>query len=104
MNGFGKDLKNKIINTKLYRKTTVNSLLSFESGELCFSTENSVSLINQGEIAIVLEKDNYNGNFVDGDADAGRNYGYDEFRLEMSRKELIGKKTCFFLFFELSLY
>lgn len=36
-----------------------------------------------------MEEKEYSGKYTDKDADAGKNFGYDEFRIEMSRDELL---------------
>lgn len=84
---FGSDLKQKTINTRLYRK--VNGSNFIKDGEHCFSTESSSELISAGDFCLVFEKKSYEGMYDDKDADAGKDFGYDEFRVEMSRDELI---------------
>ena len=74
------------IETRLFRKV---SGMNLHGGELCFSTEKSICLIEQGEFAIVLEKKSYTGTYFNGDIDAGKNFGYDEMRVEMSFDELL---------------
>ena len=89
MNGFGTGLQSAEIQTRLFRKVSAQNFLN--SGELCFSTEKSTTLISHGEFCIVLESNLYSGLYFDGDADAGKNFGYDEFRVEMDRNELLSK-------------
>ncbi len=86
MNGFGQDLKKATQQTILFRKVSGVNFLNF--GELCFSTEKSAQLIGAGEFCLVLEKAEYSGVYAEGDADAGKNFGYDEFRVEMTQDEL----------------
>lgn len=86
---FGTQLKAATIETKLYRK--VSSINFLKSGELCFSTDSSVTLIGAGDFCIVLEKDSYTGMHDSQDADAGKNFGYDEFRIELTQNELLSK-------------
>ena len=81
MNGFGKDLKEKTFTTKLYRKVGFDNLTNF--GELCCSSSNSIELSSHGELCLVFAEKEYTGYHVDGDADAGKNFGYDEFRVEL---------------------
>lgn len=85
--GFGKGLVQKTIKTQLFRK--VSGMNFLKDGEHCFSTSSSSSLISHGEFCIVLKESDYAGMYYDGDADAGKNFGYDEFRVEMSRSELL---------------
>lgn len=82
MSGFGKNLTKETIKTKLFRKVSFDNYTDIR--ELCFSTEKSISLIGQGDFAIVLESQEYTGCYDEKDADAGKNYGYDEFRVEIS--------------------
>lgn len=89
MNGFGKDLTSETKSTQLFRKVDFNNFQN--EGELCFSTENSVELSSHGEFCLVLEKAEYNGVYANGDADAGKNFGYDEFRVKMTEEELFAK-------------
>jgi hypothetical protein len=84
---FGKDLVLAQINTKLFRK--VSGMNFLKDGEHCFSTEKSTKLISHGEFCIVLEEKDYTGLYDDKDADAGKDFGYDEFRVEMSKEELL---------------
>lgn len=78
--GFGQGLKETTMECTLARKVSFENLQNF--GELCFSTlENSVELIGTGELCIVLKKAVRTGMYYDGDADAGKNFGYDEFRV-----------------------
>lgn len=84
---FGTDLKQETKTTRLYRKVNSNNFL--KSGQHCFSTDASISLIHAGEFCLVLKKNTYNGMYDNKDADAGKNFGYDEFRVELSESELI---------------
>ncbi|RLD74915.1 MAG: hypothetical protein DRJ07_19000 [Bacteroidetes bacterium] len=78
--------------TKLYRKVGSENFLN--EGELCFSTDNSVSLSPHGEFCLVLEEKEYKGRYTEGDTDAKKNFGYDELRVEMTRDELISNINC----------
>ena len=89
MNGFSQDLEATKKTTRLFRKVNGDNFIN--EGELCFSTENSVELIGAGDFCIVLESSEYTGMWADGDADAGKNFGYDEFRVEFSQEELLEK-------------
>lgn len=89
---FGKDLKKETKKTRLYRKVTGTSFLKY--GELCFSTEESTMLIGRGEFCIVLEEKEYSGMYDNKDADAGKDFGYDEFRVFLTEEELISKIEC----------
>ncbi|MBD3197999.1 MAG: hypothetical protein GF317_23315 [Candidatus Lokiarchaeota archaeon] len=80
--------------TKLYRKVDGNNFLFSNEKELCFSTENSVSLSPHGEFCLVLEKKDYTGRYTDGDIDAGKNFGYDEMRVEMTMEGLLENLEC----------
>lgn len=84
---FGNNLQQETKTTKLFRKVNSNNFL--KSGEHCFSTNESICLIAAGEFAIVLREDAYEGLHDSQDADAGKNFGYDEFRVELSESELI---------------
>lgn len=75
---FGQELAEKTISSRLFRKVSSENLL--KTGELCFSTEDSVCLIGRGEFCLVFEQKKRTGLFFDGDADSGINTGYDEFR------------------------
>lgn len=86
MNGFSQDFATATITGRLFRKADMANFI--REGELCFSTEKSIQLIGQGNIALVIEPGNYEGEYVDGDGDAGKNYGYDEFRVEFTRESL----------------
>lgn len=81
MNGFSKDIQQTTIITKLYRKVGFENLTN--TGELCCSTSNSCELSSHGELCLVFAEKKYTGCYVDGDADAGKNFGYDEFRVEL---------------------
>ena len=90
MSGFGKDLTQDKIETRLFRKVCFENFNN--DGELCFSTENSIKLIARGEFAFVLEKNIYEGMYDDKDTDAGKYYGYDEFRVEFNNiNDIISK-------------
>ncbi len=58
------------------------------SGELCTSTEISVQLTAQGQFCLVYASKEYTGLYAEGDADAGRNFGYDEFRVELTPADI----------------
>ena len=85
MNGFSQDLQETTLTTKLYRKVGFNNLTN--GGELCCSTANSSTLSSHGELCLVFAEKEYAGYYVDGDADAGKNFGYDEFRVELNAEE-----------------
>ena len=89
---FGQDLKTATKTTRLYRKVSGSNFI--KSGEHCFSTDQSVELISRGDFCIVLEKNEYKGQYDNKDADAGKNFGYDEFRVELTQEELIEKIEC----------
>ena len=74
------------VSTRLYRKVDGENML--HSGELCFSTPESVELISHGDFCLVLREQEYSGLYFDGDIDAGKNFGYDEFRVKMTEEEL----------------
>lgn len=78
--------------TRLYRKASAENFLN--EGQLCFSTDNSVSLISHGDFCLVLESKEYKGEYTEGDTDAQKNFGYDELRVEMTREELIKNLDC----------
>lgn len=84
---FGQDLIETTIKTRLFRK--VSDMNFLKDGEHCFSTSSSHSLISVGTFCLILEEKEYTGKYDDKDADAGKNFGYDEFRVEMSRNELL---------------
>ena len=86
---FGSTLSTTTLTTTLYRKVDADNFLA--SGELCFSTSNSASLISHGTFCIALEKGEYTGEYTDRDADAGKNFGYDEFRVSLEQDELIAR-------------
>lgn len=83
MNGFGKDLKQKKYTGKLYHSCTVdglaNLLFDYNGESVNFSTEASTKLFGR-ECVIVINVENIDGLYAPFDADAGKNYGYDEFR------------------------
>lgn len=81
MNGFSQDLQETTLTSKLYRKVSFDNLTNY--GELCCSTSNSSELSSHGELCLVFAEKQYTGYYVDGDADAGKNFGYDEFRVEL---------------------
>jgi len=85
MTGFGKQLKQAEITTKLFRKVDGSNL---HEGELCVSTENSVSLICHGEFCLVFRAEKRKGLYFNGDADAGKNFGYDEFRSDLTYSDV----------------
>tara|TARA_R110000822_G_scaffold128195_37_gene264001 strand:- start:3052 stop:3528 length:477 start_codon:yes stop_codon:yes gene_type:complete len=90
--GFGHDLVKTTLNTRLFRKASSHNLFgSRNGGEIIFSTEDSVSLIGRGDFCVVLNRGEYTGLYDDKDADAGKNYGYDEFRIRMSKDEYTDK-------------
>ena len=85
---FSTGMTQKTFNTRLFRKVSFENFL--KEGELCFSTEeNSSSLYWRGQFCLVLESNTYTGSWYDGDADAGRNMGYDEFRVSFTKEELL---------------
>jgi hypothetical protein len=84
---FGHDLIETVMTTQLFRK--VSGMNFLKDGEHCFSTPSSSALISHGEFCIVLEEKEYSGQYTDKDADAGKDFGYDEFRIEMSREKLL---------------
>ena len=75
---FGQGWVEKTISSRLFRK--VSSEKPITAGNLCFSTEDSIRLIERGDFCLVLEAKERTGLFFDGDADSGINTGYDEFR------------------------
>ena len=85
MSGFSHDLEPKEITSKLYRKVNFENITN--SGELCTSTENSVKLIGTGEVCYIFDSKKRTGMYDDKDADAGKNFGYDEFRTEIDLTE-----------------
>ena len=85
MSGFGKNLEKQIISDRLFRKVDGNNL---HEGNLCTSTEKSVSLISHGEFCLVFRAESRKGLYFNGDADAGKNFGYDEFRVDLSYNDI----------------
>ena len=81
MSGFGKTLEETKITSKLYRKVSADNMMN--EGELCTSTENSTKLIGVGDFCLVYESKERLGSYTNMDADAGKNFGYDEFRTEL---------------------
>lgn len=90
---FGQNLETQTINTRLFRKVNASNLFK-ANNEYCFSTANSTKLIAHGEFAIVLKEEEYTGAYDSQDADAGKNFGYDEFRVVLTKEELISKIEC----------
>jgi hypothetical protein len=86
MSGFSTQLEKKEITGKLFRKVDGMNL---KEGQLCTSTENSVSLISHGEFCLVYRDSKRDGLFFNGDADAGKNFGYDEFRTEVDFSDVL---------------
>lgn len=87
---FGQNMIERTIETRLFRKVSPQNM--FRAGEVIFSTEKySTKLIGRGDMCLVLELDKYEGLWYDGDADNGRNFGYDEFRVEINKIDLFSK-------------
>ena len=86
MSGFGKTLKETKLNLKLYRK--VSSANMMNEGLLCTSTEKSDTLIGAGDFCLVYEAKERIGLYTCMDADAGKNFGYDEFRTELTKEDV----------------
>ena len=84
---FSQNLQKRTINTRLFRKVSGGNFL--KDGEHCFSTESSSMLISRGDFCFVLVEKEYSGMYDSQDADAGRNFGYDEFRVKMSKENLV---------------
>ena len=89
MEGFGKGFKTIKYTGQLIHSTNLDWICglmqNFNSeSTVCFSTKGS---IDRGIeiIYMVIEKE---GKHTEYDADAGRNYGYDEFRCEMTEEEI----------------
>lgn len=85
MNGFSQDLEKKTVSGKLFHSCTLEGALSLlnmynDQLALCCSTEESDELFGR-EIVLVFEPGTYSGEYCFFDADAGKSYGYDEFRL-----------------------
>ena len=89
MSGFGNDLKQEQKITALFRKVSGGNIFRSEEAEYCFSTAASSKLIAAGDFAIVLCSKEYSGLYDCKDADAGKDFGYDEFRVIMSKAELL---------------
>jgi len=87
MNGFSQDLEETTMTTMLFRKVSSENML--RAGELCFSTEKSFTLSSHGEFCLVIDSAEFTGMYAECDADAGKNFGYDEFRVEFDREDLI---------------
>lgn len=86
MQAFGKSLKETTLTVMLFRKANSKNVLN--SGQLCTSTANSVQLTSQGDFCLVYEEKQRTGMYAEGDADAGRNFGYDEFRVELTPEDI----------------
>lgn len=84
MNGFSKDLKEKIYTGKLYHSCNLeglyNLLNNFNSElEISFSTESSKELFGR-ELALIISVQEKKGEYTPFDSDGGCYYGWDEFR------------------------
>jgi hypothetical protein len=91
MSGFGNDLENKTIKTKLYHSCTAQGLVDLiqnytNEHSVCFSTEASSILFGR-PMVIELTQDDYDGEYTPFDADSGKNHGYDEFRVSFDKVE-----------------
>ena len=91
MNGFGKDLEEKTIEGRIFHSCTLeglnNLIQNFATEQaICCSTEASTRLFGR-EMVVVFEAKEYTGTHTEGDADAGKDYGYDEFRVNFSSIE-----------------
>lgn len=83
MEGFGKGFELKKYSGKLYHSCTIEGLsdllFDYNGENVCFSTDASTKLFGR-ECVIVLSVENIEGLYTPYDADAGKNYGWDEFR------------------------
>lgn len=92
---FGKGLYNVEITGTIYHSTTIDGAYDIvenyrDDRPTCCSTPNSQKLIDKGYDGVVLEYkvNGKKGLYTPYDADAGKNYGYDEFRTNLDNMEL----------------
>jgi hypothetical protein len=91
MNGFSKDLEPTRMNGKLYHSCTlegINNLIQNFRPEdpVCTSTKNSARLF--GRVCVVVFEDRqWVGDYTPFDSDAGKNMGWDEFRVRFRSVE-----------------
>jgi hypothetical protein len=91
MNGFSKDLEPTRMNGKLYHSCTlegINDLIQNFRPEdpVCTSTKNSTRLFGR-TCVVVFEECEWNGEYTPFDSDAGKNMGWDEFRVRFNSAE-----------------
>ena len=91
MNGFGQELETKTIGGRIFHSCTLEGidflLQNFTPGRaISCSTSDSTKLFGRGMV-IVLEDREWVGDYTPYDADAGKNYGWDEFRVRFKSLE-----------------
>jgi hypothetical protein len=105
---FGKDLEKKIINDILFHKCSFYNCISFltnvgefENGRgLCTSTLSGSEKLAEGQFCIVFKKEKRKGLYDTKDTDAGKYFGYDEFRTT----DKITKEYIDYIVFEKDMY
>ena len=85
MNGFGKDFEKTTLNEELYHSATFEGLENLlynnrQDYPVCTSTGVSARFMDRDLVVVFSEKER-TGDYTSFDADAGKDYGYDEFRV-----------------------
>jgi len=88
MTGFNQDSENKKYSGTLYHSASLEGLVELLNSpnydlELSCSTENSTRLFGR-ECVLVMKVENEEGGYTPFDSDAGKNYGWDEFRFNIN--------------------